>query len=106
MRNAGPFCFREVSEYFDGFYKTPGELCQGTSNVVEDPDSGCRPNRILIQIREHLLASMKATVLKQHYRYGLVSEFRIFADSRFDGSPAMLPIVDDELGGHRDHETA
>jgi hypothetical protein len=53
-----------------------------------------------IQIREHLLATLKSTVDEEYDRYGFVAEFRGIGQSLLDGRTPVLSIIDDETCRH------
>lgn len=57
-----------------------------------------------VEVGEHLLAAPQATVQEEDDRDGLVGQVRVLPDRGLNGGPAVLPVVDDEAGVHRDVE--
>ena len=69
--------------------------------IVEDAERACRPDGMLIEIREHLLATFKAGICEQNDANRLRREFRPLPKYLLNGRAPVLPIIDDEPRGHR-----
>ena len=64
------------------------------------------PDRMSIEVGEHLLTSVQPDVKEQHDCDAFVAQVRVLDKRLLYGGAAMLSIVDDELGGHRNRERA
>src|SRR5689334_174289 len=68
--------------------------------VVKHTKGLARSDRVAIQVSKHLLAPLQPLVQEEHYGDALVRQVWLLPQRRLDGSAAVLPIVDDESGGH------
>ena len=74
--------------------------------IVEDAERACRPDGMLIEIREHLLATFKAGICEQDNANRLGSEFWLLPKHLLNGRAPVLAVIDDEARGHRHAKNA
>lgn len=83
-----------------------GELGLVVAVIVEESDGAAGADRVAVEVGKHLLAALQADIEEKYDGNGLVGEFRPLFERGDDGGPAVLAVVDDELGIHRDLEDA
>ena len=55
-----------------------------------------------VQIGKHLLTPFQPDIQKEDDGDGFITQIGVLVQSRLDRRPAMLPVVDDKPGRHRD----
>ncbi len=68
--------------------------------VVEDADARRRPDRVAVEVGEHLLAALQADVEEEDDRDRLVAKLGALLQRQLDRGAAMLAVVDDEARFH------
>ncbi|MNJ58555.1 hypothetical protein D3C77_541900 [compost metagenome] len=61
---------------------------------------------MLVQVCEHLLASVQTFIDKEQYRNVIVTQLRVFSNGLLDRCPSVLPIIDENRRFHGDGQGA
>ena len=72
--------------------------------VVQDAEGFTRANGIPIEVGKHLLAAFESHIEKKHDGDTFVGKVGIVTQRHLDGCAAMLAVINDKLGGHRNME--
>lgn len=78
----------------------PSDGRKRVSVVIQNPDGRRRPDRMSIEVREHLLTPLESPIHEQHNCNGFVAQRRILVKSLLDGRSPMLPVVHNEPSRH------
>src|ERR1017187_2021698 len=100
------FHFGEVLENTHSANQAADHLSQRVAMVVQHSQGLRGTNDMAIQIREELLAPLQASVNEKDHGEGFLTKFRALFQGLFNRGSSMLPVIDEESCGHRNHKPA